>query len=138
MALLDCNCNCRCRCTLVALVISAIIGVFTAFFQITGLITVAPAFLWVVFGIGVVYLGILVVATALARREETCRCSCSIFNTLLIAILGAILFAVILLAVGIVATSVLSAILVGLLLFFFTLTLTGSACLVLCLSGCGR
>ena len=138
MALLDYNCSCRCRCTLAALVVSAIIGVLTAFFQITGLITVAPVFLWVVFGIGVVYLGVLVVATALARRGVTCSCACRFLNTLLVAILGAILFAVVLLAVGIVATSVLSAILVGLLLFFLALTLTSSACMVRCLAGCAE
>lgn len=138
MALLNCDCSCRCRCTLAALVFSAIIGVLTAFFQITGLITVSVAFLWVVFGIGVVSLGVLLVATALARRGEGCGCLCSILNTLLVAILGAILLAVILLAFGITATSVLSAILVGLLLFFLWLTLTSAACLVRCLADCGN
>lgn len=137
MALLDCNYSCRCRCTLAALIVSAVIGVLTAFFQITGVITVAPVFLWVVLGIGVVYLGILVVAAALARSGEACGCRCSVLNTLLIGILGAIGFAAVLLAVGIVATSPLSAILVGLLLFFFSLTLTSSACLVRHLADCG-
>ena len=56
---------------------------------------------------------------------------------MLIGILGAILFAVVLLAVGIVATSVFNAILVGLLLFFFTLALTATACLVRCFAECG-
>lgn len=102
----------------------------TAFLQITDVITVVPVFLWVVFGIAVAYLGILVVSSALARRTERCDCLCSELNTLLAGILGSVLFAVVLLAVGIVATSILSAILVGLLLFFFTLTLTGTACLV--------
>lgn len=138
MALLNCDCSCRCRCTLVALVLSAIIGVLTAFFQITGLITVTTAFLWVVFGIGVVSLGVLLVAAALARRGEDCGCICNILNTLLVAILGLILLAVVLLAFGITATSVLSAILVGLLLFFFWLTLSSAACLVRCLADCGN
>lgn len=136
MSLSGCNYNCRCQCTLAALVISAIIGVLTAFFQITGTITVAPVFLWVAFGIGVVYLGVLVVAR-IPDAEESCRCLCRILYALLIGILGTILLAIVLLAVGIVATSVLSAVLVGLLLFFFSLTLTSSAGLVLCLSGCG-
>ena len=54
-----------------------------------------------------------------------------ILNTLLAGVLG-----VILLAVGIVATSILSAILVGVLLFFFSLTLTSTACLVRSLADC--
>ncbi len=132
-----CNCNCKCSCTLAAIIASVIIGVVAAFLQITGVITVAPVFLWVVFGIAVVYLGVLVVATALARRTEETGCVCSALNTLLIGILGAILFALVLLAVGIVATSILSAILVGILLFFFTLTLASSACLVRSLAACG-
>lgn len=130
------SCCCRCRCTLAAIIASVILGVVTAFLQVTGVITATPVFLWVVLGIAVVYLGILVVATALARRTEGADCVCSALNTLLIAILGSILFAVVLLAVGIVATSVLSAILVGILLFFFSLTLTSTACLVRSLASC--
>lgn len=131
------NCNCKCSCTLAAIIASVIVGVVAAFLQITGVITVAPVFLWVVFGIAVVYLGVLVVATALARRTEETECVCSALNTLLAGILGAILFALVLLAVGIIATSILSAILVGILLFFFTLTLASSACLVRSLAACG-
>lgn len=130
------SCCCRCRCTLAAIIASVILGVVTAFLQVTGVITATPVFLWVVLGIAVVYLGILVVSTALARRTEGADCVCSALNTLLIAILGSILFAVVLLAVGIVATSVLSAILVGILLFFFSLTLTSTACLVRSLASC--
>ena len=52
-------------------------------------------------------------------------------------ILGTALFSVVLLALGVVATSVLSAALVGLLLASFALTLAGSACYVKALTGCG-
>lgn len=130
------NCNCKCNCAVLALIASVIIGVLTAFFQITGLITVTTAFLWVALGIAVVYLGVLVLSTALARRCDTGICKCPTLSLLLAGILGAILLAVILLAFGIVATSVVSAILVGLLLFFLSLLLTGTACLVKVLAGC--
>lgn len=113
-------------------------GQLTAFFQITGVITVVPVLLWVVFGIAVVYLGVLVVANALARRYEQPCCICPVQQVVLAGILGAILLSVILLAVGIVTTSVLSAIGVGLLLFFFALTITGSACLIRCQTDCER
>ena len=132
-----CNCNHKCNSVIAALIASLIVGVVTAFLQITAVITVAPVFLWVVFGIAIVYLGVLIVAAALARRGEQCPCMCSLLNTVLIGILGTILFALILLAVGIIATSAISAILIGLLLFFFTLTLTSSACFVRCLVNCG-
>ena len=130
------DCQCRCSCQLAAIIASAIIGVITAFLQIAGIITVTPAFLWVVFGIAVVYLCVLVVASALSGDRENAGCFCQALNALLIGILGTVLFAVVLLAVGIVATSILSAFLVGVLLFFFALTLTSSACLVRTLADC--
>ncbi len=136
MSLFNCRCSCKSSCTVGAVIASVIVGVVTAFLQITGVITVTPVFLWVVFGIAVGYLAVSLAATALARRTENANCLCSSIRALLAGILGSILLAVILLAVGIVATSILSAILVGLLLFFFTLTLTSSACLVICLSNC--
>lgn len=131
------NCSCKCNCTIAALIVSAIVGVLTAFLQITAVILVAPVFLWVSFGIAVVALGILLLATARSCSRELCSCGCSVLDTLLIGILGTILFSVVLLAVGIVATSVVSAILVGLLLFFLSLTLTSAACYVRQLAGCG-
>ena len=130
-----CSCGCRRSCALAAVVASAILGVVAAFLQISGTITVTPAFLWVVLGIAVVYLGVLVVATAL-RRGERQACLCSALSAVLAGILGSALFAVVLLAVGIVATSVLSAVLVGLTVAGLALTVTGSACLVRCLADC--
>lgn len=129
-------CNCKISCPVLALVVSAIIGVLAAFFQITAVITVTPVFLWVVFGIAVVYLAVLVLTGALRCGCECARCVCNALRAVLAGILGAVLVSAILLAVGIVATSVLSAILVGLLLFFFSLTLTGTACYVRCLNDC--
>lgn len=131
-----CNCGCRCGCTGAALIASAILGVLTAFLQITGVITVTTAFLWVALGIAVVYLGVQVLASARADCPERSACRCAALNALLAGILGTILLSLILLSVGIVATSVVSAILVGLLLFFLSLALTGTACYVRVLSGC--
>ncbi len=130
------NCNCRRDCTLLAVIAALILGVVAAFLQITAVITVTPAFLWVALGIAVGYLGVLLVTTVLSRRSGCNPCVRSTLGTVLTGILGAILFATILLAVGVVATSVVSAILVGLLVAFLTLTFAGSACLVLCLADC--
>ena len=130
------HCNCRYRCALVAVGASVLAGVIAAFLHFAGVFTVTPAFLWVAFGIAIVYLGVLVVSTALARRTDTGTCVCPTLNTLLVGILGTILFSLVLLAVGVVATSVLSAILVGLLLAFFALTVTASVCLVRSFADC--
>lgn len=138
MSVVSCNYNCNCKCTIGAIIAAIIIGVLAAFFQITAAITVTTAFLWVLLGIAVVYLAALVVATALARRSEHNDCRCTSLNTLLVGILGTILFAVVLLGFGIVATSVVSAILVGLLLGFFTLMIAASACYVRTLADCGE
>ena len=131
-----CNCNCRCGCTGAGVIGSAVLGVLAAFLQITGVIAVAPVFLWVALGIAVVYLGIQVVAAALTGCSEGTGCRCAALSALLAGILGTILLSLILLAVGIVATSVVSAILVGLLVFFLGLALTGTACYVRTLTGC--
>ena len=128
------SCNCRCRCPVAAIVAAVILGVVAAFLQITGTITVTAAFLWTVFGIGVVYLGVL--AAAATRSTTACACVCPSLSTLLVGVVGTILFAVILLGVGIVATSVVSAILVGVLVGFFFLMITATACLVRCLADC--
>lgn len=128
-----CNCNCRCNCSVAALVVSALIGIIGAFLQITGVITLTTAFLWVAFGIAAGLLGILV----LSVRCRADTCTCSALGALLAGILATILVAAILLAVGITATSVISAILVGLLLFSLGLIFTSAACYVRQVSGCG-
>lgn len=138
MSVINCSCNCRCSCTIGAIIAAIIVGVLAAFFQITAAITVTAAFLWVLLGIAVVYLAALVVASALARRAEFSNCRCATLNTLLVGILGTILFAVVLLGFGVVATSVVSAILVGLLLGSFALTIAASACYVKSLTDCGE
>lgn len=130
------GCGCRRDCTLGAFVAALVIGVVTAFLQITAVITVTTVFLWVALGIAVVYLGVLLLAVALSRRAEGGLCLCRTLETVLTGILATILFAVVLLAVGITATSVISAILVGLLTASLTLTFAGTGCLIRCVADC--
>ena len=131
------NCNYKCNCAIAAIIVGAIIGIVTAFLQITGVIVITPVALTVAFGIAVVYLGVLLIAGGQADRSGRCSCTCDTLNVLLAGILGTIALSVILLGFGIVATSVISAILVGLLLFFATLMLAGTACYVRNLADCG-
>ena len=120
------NC-CRCTCVTAAVIVSAILGVVAAFLQMSAVIAVTPAFLWVVFGVAVVYLA--VVSVSACGCAEQGGCLCAIVRALLAGILGTVLFAVILLAVDVAATGVIGSILVGLLIFFFSLTLSTTACL---------
>ena len=136
MSMLDCNCNCRCRCNLTALIASLLIGVIAAFLRITGVLTVSTTFLWAAFIIAVVYLAALILSMALVGRKEACACLCTNLRALVAGALGAILFALVLLLIDVAAASVIGAILVGLLLFFFALLFASSACLIKCLADC--
>ena len=132
-----CNCNCSCPCTIFAIVVSAILGVIAAFLQIAGVFTATVMFPMMVLVIAVVYLGILAATSAICPCEAG-RCRCSALTALLVGILGSILFSAILLALGIVATSVLSAVLVGLVVFFAALTFGSTACYVRIQADCGN
>ena len=127
------RCSCRCKCPVFAIIASAVVGVVAAFLQILGTITVTPAFLWVALGVATVYLAVLLLSGA--REQQPCRCAN--LGVLLAGILGTVLFSIVLLAVGVAATSVVSAILVGILLFFLALTYTGAACTVRNREDCG-
>lgn len=127
-------CDCKRSCTALAIIVSAIVGIVAAFLQILSVITVAPAFLWVAFGIAVAYLTILLARAPSVHRASACRSVCPILSALLIGSLGTILLALILLAVA--ATGIFGAILTGLLLFFFALLLTSTACFTKCLASC--
>lgn len=130
------GCGCNNNCTALAVLASIILGVVAAFLTITAVITVTPAFLWVALGIAVVYLGVALLASALKRRSEADGCVCRTLPVLLTGILGTALTAVILLAITFAATSIIGAIITGALIFFLSLVLTVTACLVSCLFGC--
>ncbi len=127
--------NCKLDCIVLAVVASLIVGIITAFLRITGAIALTPAFLWVLLGIAVVYLAVLLVSAAVFS-EGCCDRLCSIITVLLAGILGTVLLSVVLLAIEFVATSVIGAILTGALLFFFSLTITSTACTVRCFFNC--
>ncbi len=130
------NCTCRFNCTLFAVIAAVIVGIIGALLNITAVITVTPAFLWVLFGIAVVYLAVTLLASAFARGLGIRDCVCRILNVLFTGILGTILTSVILLGITFAATSILGAVIVGLLLGFFTLTIISTTCLIKCILGC--
>jgi hypothetical protein len=130
------RCSIKSSCTGTAVIASAIIGVLTAFAQITGVITVTPVFIWILSGITVAYLGVFAAAVAVARKTAHRRCLRSPLGALLLGILGTLVLSLVLLAMPIAASGVLSVLLPGFLLFFFTLTLTAAPCFLRCLADC--
>ena len=132
----SCNCSCRPNCTILAVLGSIIIGIIAAFLTFSATITLTPAFLWVVLGIAVVYLAVILVTSALARGPTLRLCLCPSLTLLLIGILGAALTSLILLGVTFAATSVVGAIISGLVLAFLSLILTTLACVIRCITGC--
>ena len=134
MAFLCCNSRNNCSCT--TIVASIVIGIITAILRFMAVITVTPAFLWVLFGIAVVYLAILPITAAIIRNSSSRTCVCPAITPLVAGILGTILVSVILLAIPFAATSLFGAIITGALLTFFSLTVTSTACLVKCAFGC--
>ena len=130
------SCNYRFGCVGVGIIASIILGVVTAFLTFTATITVTPVFLWVLFGITVVALGLLLIYSSLLRCTSARECVCNILPTVLTGILGTILTSAILLGITFAATSIIGAIITGVLIFFFSLLITSVACLVSCTAGC--
>ncbi len=122
------NCFCRYNCLDLAILVSVIVGVIAAILTFGAVIVVTPAFLWVLFGIAVAYLAIILYRTL--GKNTVCEYANSALNAVFVGILGTILTAVILLGISFAATSIVGAIVVGLLLFFFSLTITATVCLI--------
>ena len=132
------NCTLRVGCTVLAIIASIIIGVITGFLSITAVITLTPAFLWVLLGIAVVYLAVLLIASTIFRVTGKRFCVCRTLPVLLTGILGTVLTSVILLGITFAATSIAGTIITAALLTFFSLIVTATACLIKCLAGCSE
>ena len=123
-------CDNRQDCVGLALMVSVVLGVVAALLRITAVITVTPAFLWVALGIAIGYLAVLLASTGCCPKPIPCRCGNRTLTAVLAGILGTALVAVILLGITFAATSIVGAVLVGLLILFLSLTVSATACLV--------
>ncbi len=130
------NCGCRINCTAIAVIAAIIIGIITAFLTFSAVITVTPAFLWVLLGIAVVYLAVTLAVSPVIRNTGIGGCVCGIIPVLLTGILGTIFLSIVLLGITFAATSILGAVISGLLLAFFSLLIITTACLIKCVTGC--
>lgn len=131
------SCGCNYDCTGISFVASIIIGIITAMLRYTSAITLTSAFLWVVFGIAVVYFALVLGICALFDLSGG-NCACNSVPGIVWGALGTILASVILLAIEFVATSVVGVIITGALLFFVSLLFTSIACLIKCLANCNE
>ena len=131
-----CNCGNRCDCTGISLVSSLIIGIIATFLQITATFTLTPVYSIVALGIAVAYLAIVLLSTATTRKDASRNLCCTPLSALLVGIAGTIFVAIILLLIDFAATSIVGAIFVGALFFFFALTIFSMICLIRCLWNC--
>ena len=130
------NCECKTGCVIKAIILSVVIGVITAALSYTAAITVTPAFLWVLFGIGVIYLLLNPLIICGTKRCATENCICSVLSAHLIGLIGLIITSLILLGITFAATSLLGAVITGALLGFFTLSFSTVACITKCVARC--
>ena len=124
----DLNCRARYTCLDFTLLASALIAVIVAVLTYMATITITPAFLWVVLGIAVVYLAVLLFTAT--RRNNPFACAYNALLTVLIGIVGTVLFSIVLLGITFATTSVIGAIVSGLLLGFFSLIIGATVCLI--------
>lgn len=122
------NCVYNFSCCALALVASIIIGIVTVFLTYSATIAISPVFLWVFFGIALLFL----FTEYFAFRSNNTACICGLSTQLLVGILGTVLTTLVLLTIDFAATSIIGAIVTGLMLFFFTLTLFTVACKIRC------
>ncbi|MBE6798424.1 MAG: hypothetical protein E7525_01385 [Ruminococcaceae bacterium] len=136
--MINCNCNCNRRvdCSILALAASIIIGIVAGILRFTAVITLTVPFLWVTFGIALGFLVLLFLKALIGGRTCNNECVCAALPLLLLGILVTLLTSVILLGITFVATSVIGAIVTGVLLAAFSLIFTSTACFVRCTANC--
>lgn len=128
-------CACRRDCTFWTLTASLVIGIAAAFLRITAVFTLPTAALVGAFVLAVVYLATVLVVSVLLRSQFEATCLCPAISAVLAGILATALTAVVLLAIPFAATSIVGAIITGVLAAAVSLILGATACLVRCLTG---
>ena len=130
------NCENKYECTGLAFVASLIIGIVAAFLQITAVIALPAALLTGVIVVAILYLAVVLLVAALVQRSSLCANCCSALSATLFGIIGTFFAAIILSLIDFAATSIIGAIVVGVLFFFIALTIFSIACLAKCFLNC--
>ena len=134
----NCNCYCKTSCAGLSIISGIIVAIITAMLTFMGTITLTPAFLWVTFGIAVVYLAVSALISGITNSCSTTRCICATLPVYFIGIIGTIFTSLILLGITFAATSVVGAVISGLVLGFFTMIILSTVCLIKCNTNCNN
>lgn len=136
----NCNCNCNCGCNLsckaIGILLSIVFGVLAGilfFFKALPCVTVS---IWVALAIAVIVLIATIFAVFRSNSISDKVCLCRNISTLLVGVIGTIITAVVALALWLLPCSIFIATLIGLIAFFFVLTLSAVVCILLCLLDC--
>lgn len=132
------GCACRPGCLFRVRIVSTVIGIVAAFLRTRAVFTVPAAFLIGAFVLAAVYLATILVVSVLLRAQPNKDCLCPVVGGALAGILTTALTATVLLVIPFGATSIVGAIVTGLLAAGVSLILGATACLVRCLAGCAE
>ena len=123
------NNECTPCCGTISIIASIIIGILTLIFSAIGTIFITKTFSWVLFTIAIVYLAVLFITSHMTRKTG---CICFNSGKLLTGILGTILFSAIIMVLNFVEFTYMGALIPSLAIFFFSLMITQTACIVKC------
>lgn len=112
------------------IVTSIIIGVIAAALAFTGVLAVATNFYWVALGIAVGFLAVTLIASPFIVGD---CCVMSVLPALSVGIIGTSFFSLILLGTELAVTSILGALLFGILVVLLFLTLISVLNLIKCI-----
>lgn len=121
--------NCGC---LITLFIGIILGIIVGYNAYLTLIPGIVAALWIAFGIGIGALVLLAIMAQIACGKKE-KCICKNGNCIAIPAVGTIITSIIGLSITITAEAIGTAVLIGLVTLFLTMTILNILKLVLCL-----
>lgn len=130
MALMESSRKRRRACTLCSVLSGMMFGMTAAFLRFRGLIAFSPVFLWTLLIASSAYLAVLAAAWGFANHGGDRKRGGTVANALLVGVAGTVLFSALLLGLGCAASTGLSAVLGGLLIAFFSLSVTNTICLI--------
>lgn len=128
--------SCACDSGMMGVILSILFGVAAGFLFTNGLLPTITFGAIVAAVIAVVALILFWVSVISRKPYSETDCVCENFGLLLTGIFGTLITAFIVLSVTLVATSTVFAILVGLLAFFFALTIAGIVSYLACVADC--
>lgn len=134
----NCSCSSQCRwnCTAIGIIISIVAGIIGAIVLATTTPVIPVAIYWGALVTALVYLAVVLIAVAISRLVGTGSCLCDTLPTVLTGIIGTIILSILVLVINIATITLPLAILIGVLIAFIGILLSGLVCLITCIAGC--